>query len=312
MGKKGRVPMPRVRILDPGASPLHFFGAEVRHARMAAGMSQAELGSAAHCDGSVVSRVEAGLAEPPEGFAEACDVAFPDRGGFFSRFWRNHPTWSGPYPPWFLDWLGIERKAVTLRMWEPMLIPGLLQIPDYARAIFASWRQDGGDAIDSKVAARIDRQRIFGTEEPPTLWVLVDESVLHRRVGTAAVMAAQMEHLAEMADRPYVTVQVVPEKASAYAGLSGGFTAATTPDGQQAAHLDTGVQGMTVLEPTLVGKVVNMFDMLRAEALPRMPSLELIAEAITRWTALASGAGGHQATPARTAVTALKSVTPGP
>ncbi len=231
-------------------------------------------------------------------------------GAGFSR--RNHPTWSGPYPPWFLDWLGIERKAVTLRMWEPMLIPGLLQIPDYARAIFASWRQDGGDAIDSKVAARIDRQRIFGTEEPPTLWVLVDESVLHRRVGTAAVMAAQMEHLAEMADRPYVTVQVVPEKASAYAGLSGGFTAATTPDGQQAAHLDTGVQGMTVLEPTLVGKVVNMFDMLRAEALPRMPSLELIAEAITRWTALASGAGGHQATPARTAVTALKSVTPGP
>ena len=191
--------MPRVRTLDPGASPLHFFGAEVRHARMAAGMSQAELGSAAHCDGSVVSRVEAGLAEPPEGFAEACDVAFPDRGGFFSRFWRNHPTWSGPYPPWFLDWLGIERKAVTLRMWEPMLIPGLLQIPGYARAIFASWRQDGGDATDSKVAARIDRQRIFGTEEPPTLWVLVDESVLHRRVGTAPVMAAQLEHLAEMA-----------------------------------------------------------------------------------------------------------------
>ena len=121
--------MPRVRILDPGASPLHFFGAEVRHARMAAGLSQAELGSAAHCDGSVVSRVEAGLAEPPEGFAEACDVAFPDRGGFFTRFWQNHPTWSGPYPPWFLDWLAIERKAVTLRMWEPMLIPGLLQIP---------------------------------------------------------------------------------------------------------------------------------------------------------------------------------------
>ena len=304
--------MPRVRILDPGASPLHFFGAEVRHARMAAEMSQAELGSAAHCDGSVVSRVEAGLAEPPEGFAEACDVAFPDRGGFFTRFWQNHPTWSGPYPPWFLDWLGIERKAVTLRMWEPMLVPGLLQTPDYARAIFASWRQDGADAIGSKVAARIDRQRIFGAEAPPTLWVLIDESVLHRRVGTAAVMAAQTEHLADMADRPYVTVQVVPENANAYAGLSGGFTAATTTDGQQAAHLDTGIQGMTVLEPTLVGKVVNMFDMLRAEALPRTPSLELITEAITRWTALASSAGGQPATPARTAVTALKSVTPGP
>jgi hypothetical protein len=123
-------------------------------------------------------------------------------------------------------------------------------------------------------------------------------------------MTAQMEHLAEMAAWPNVTVQVVPEQASAYAGLSGGFTAAAAADGQQAAHLDTGVQGMTVLEPTLVGKVMNMFDMLRAEALPRTPSLDLITEAITTWTERASSTGGHQATPAPTEVTALKSVRP--
>jgi transcriptional regulator with XRE-family HTH domain len=302
------VTVPRYRTLDPGASPLHFFGAEVRHARTAADMSQAELGSAAHCDGSVVSRVEAGLAEPPEGFPEACDGAFPDRGGFFTRFWRDHQTWGGPYPPWFLDWLAYERKAVTLRIWEPMLIQGLLQTADYAHAIFASWRPDATDAIEGKVLARIDRQCILGTEAPPVLWVLFDESVLHRRVGTATVMAEQMEHLAGLARRPNVTVQVVPEQASAYAGLSGGFTIATTADGQQAAHLDTGVQGMTVLEPTLVGKAVHMFDMLRADALPRAASLDLITEAVTTWTGLASGAGGRQATPARTAGTALKSV----
>ena len=118
--------MPRLRTLDPGTSPLHFFGAEVRHARSAAGMSQAELGAAAHCDGSVVSRIEAGIAEPPAGFPEACDAAFPERGGFFTRFWRDHQGWGGPYPPSYLDWLGIEREAAVLRMWEPMLIPGLL------------------------------------------------------------------------------------------------------------------------------------------------------------------------------------------
>jgi Domain of unknown function (DUF5753)/Helix-turn-helix domain len=304
--------VPRVRVLDPGASPLHFFGAEVRHARVAAGMSQAELGALAHCDGSVVSRVEAGLAEPPEGFPEACDAAFPDRGGFYARFWRDQQSWRGPYPPWFLDWLVIERKAVTLRMWEPMLVPGLLQVQEYARAILASWRQDGADAVEGKVAARLDRQAILHAEQPPTLWVLLDESVLGRRVGTAAVMTAQLEHLAQVAGQPNVTVQVVPEAASAYAGLSAGFTTAVTSDGQQAAHLDTGVQGMTVLEPTLVGKTVNMFDTLRAEALPRAASLELIAEAMSRWTAQAAGAGGPRATPARTAVTVLKSATPGP
>jgi hypothetical protein len=304
--------MPKVRVLDPGASPLHFFGAEVRHARVAAGTSQAELGALAHCDGSVVSRVEAGLAEPPDGFAEACDAAFPDRSGFFARFWRDQQSWRGPYPPWFLDWLIIERKAVTLRMWEPMLVPGLLQVEEYARAILASWRQDGADAVEGKVAARLDRQAILQGEQRPTVWVLLDESVLGRLVGTPAVMAAQLEHLAAMAAQPNITVQVVPEAASAYAGLSGGFTAAVTGEGQQAAHLDTGVQGMTVLEPTLVARTVNMFDTLRAEALPRAASLELIAEAMSRWTALAAGAGGHRATPARTAVTALKSVTSDP
>ena len=269
-------------------------------------------GRAAHCDGSVVSRVEAGLAEPPEGFAEACDVAFPDRGGFFARFWRDQQSWRGPYPPWFLDWLVIERKAVTLRMWEPMLVPGLLQVEEYARAILASWRPDGADAVEAKVTARLDRQGILRGEAAATAWVLLDESVLARRVGTAVVMAAQLEHLAAVAGQPNVTVQVVPEAASGYAGLSAGFTAAVTSDGQQAAHLDTGVQGMTVLEPTLVGRTVNMFDTLRAEALPRAASLELIAEAMSRWTGLAAGAGGPRPTPARTAVTALKSVTPGP
>jgi transcriptional regulator with XRE-family HTH domain len=302
--------MPRLRTLDPGASPLHFFGAEVRHARSAAGMSQAELGALAHCDGSVVSRIEAGTAEPPAGFPEACDAAFPERGGFFTRFWRDHQGWGGPYPPWFLDWLGIEREATVLRMWEPMLIPGLLQAEGYARAIFSSWRQDSGGTVEAKVAARLARQQIFTRQDPPVLWVLIDELVLDRRVGDAAVMAAQLGHLAEMAARPHVTIQVVPEQAGAYAGLTAGITIATDRDGKPAAHLDTGIQGMTVAEPALVARAANLFDTLRAEALPRAASLELITEAMNRWTAQASAAGVPPATPARTAVTALRSVTP--
>jgi hypothetical protein len=275
-------------------------------------MSQADLGAAAHCDGSVVSRIEAGLAEPPAGFPEACDVAFPDRGGFFTRFWRDQEGWAGPYPPWFLDWLGIEREAAVLRMWEPMLIPGLLQVEGYARAILASWRQDGPETVETKVAARMDRQKIFKSDQPPVLWVLLDESVLGRRVGDTQVMAAQLGHLAEMAARPHATVQVVPEQAGAYAGLSAGITLAADAAGRQSAHLDTGIQGMTVTDPAMVGQVANLFDTLRAEALPRAASLELITEAMTRWTAQASPAGGHQATPAPTAVTALRSVTPAP
>jgi len=142
------------------------------------------------------------------------------------------------------------------------------------------------------------------------LWVLIDELVLDRRVGDAAVMAAQLGHLAEMAARPHATIQVVPEQAGAYAGLTAGITIAADPDGKQAAHLDTGIQGMTVAEPALVAKAVNLFDTLRAEALPRAASLEMITEAMNRWTAQASTPGAPPATPVRTAVTALRSVTP--
>ncbi len=65
--------MPAARDLDPGASPLHFFGAEVRRAREAAGMTLAALGAIVPCDASTVSRIEAGLLAPTERFANACD-----------------------------------------------------------------------------------------------------------------------------------------------------------------------------------------------------------------------------------------------
>ncbi len=128
--------MPGKRDLDPGASPLHFFGAEVRRAREAAGMTLAELGALVPCDASTVSRIESGLLSPAERFAESCDEAFGQMGGWFGRFFRASLKWDGPYPRWFEDWVDAEGRAAVLRGWEPLLVPGLLQTPEYARALF--------------------------------------------------------------------------------------------------------------------------------------------------------------------------------
>ncbi len=100
---------------------------------------------------------------------------------------------------------------------------------------------------------------------------------------------------------------MVPEEAGAYAGLSGAFWVATAASGQQAAHLETGVQGMTVIEPTLVRNAARLFEMLRSDALPWTRSLELIAEAISRWTQLAAPGGASQVTPALTVPLAANS-----
>jgi Domain of unknown function (DUF5753)/Helix-turn-helix domain len=127
--------MPAIRELDPGASPAHFFGAEVRRARIAAGLTLAGLAATIPCDASTVSRIEAGTLSPGQRFAVACDEAFPQMGGWFSRFCHDSRTWAGPHPPWFRDWVETEQRATVIRWWEPLLIPGLLQTPDYARAV---------------------------------------------------------------------------------------------------------------------------------------------------------------------------------
>ena len=134
--------MPRIRTLTPGASPMHFFGSEVRRAREAAGMTQADLGALVPCDNSTVSRVEAGILAPDEAFALACDNAFPHVGGWFTRFYRECNGWSAPFPSWFEDWLKAEQEATTLRIWQPIIIPGLLQTPEYARTLFLAGQDD--------------------------------------------------------------------------------------------------------------------------------------------------------------------------
>ncbi len=296
-----------MRDLDPGASPLHFFGSEVRHARTSAGMTLADLAALVPCDASTVSRIEAGNREPTERFAAACDEAFPHLGGWFTRFYADSRKWSGPYPPWFRDWVEIESRATVIRTWQPSLVPGLLQTPDFARAVIAAWRRDSGDDIEGKVRARIDRQAILDRADPPDLRALIDESVLVRRIGSPEIMSGQIEHLAMMGARPNIAIQVIPETASAYAGLSGAFSVATVPGESDAAYLETAVQGMTVRDPRLVSKTALMFDDLRDEAASRSRSLKLISEAVERWTSLAASAGGNRATAVPTAGIASRS-----
>jgi hypothetical protein len=128
----------------------------------------------------------------------------------------------------------------------------------------ASWQartqEENGDAVEVNVAARTGRQHILDGEGAPDLRVLLDESVLYREIGSAAVMHGQLEHMPGTARRPNVPVQLVPAAARAYLGLAGAFSIATLADGSQAAHLETGIQGMTVIDAKLVSQAAQMFD----------------------------------------------------
>ena len=278
--------MPAKRDLDPGASPLHFFGAEVRRAREAAGMTLADLGAVVPCDASTVSKIEAGQLRPTERFVTVCVETFPPLE-WLGRFYEDSQMWGdGAIPRWFEDWLNAEREATTLRIWQPLLVPGLLQTADYARALFlGGLLNPSEDAIDQLVAARLARQSIFDRPDPPNLWIVLDEIVLHRLIGTPKTMYDQLLQVADMSMRSYMCVQVVPASSGAHAGLAGSFYIASVRGKPDLLYMDA-VEGVTIERSALVRKATIEFDLVRSDALARNASRDLILKvAEERWNA---------------------------
>jgi transcriptional regulator with XRE-family HTH domain len=275
-----------VRELDPSAGPLQFFGAELRRARAASGLSQDQLGQHLGYSGAQVGKVEMGERGPSADFAQGCDQALPEAGGLFMRIFELARRWTGAYPSWFAEWVESERRATSLCWWEPLLVPGLLQTADYAHALFRAWQPaNGPDAIDELVAARVGRQTIFDRPEPPTLVAVLDEAVLHRLIGSRKIMHDQLLYLAEASSRPGITIQVVPAGIGAHAGLLGGFALASAAGSPDTVYMESPDQGQTTELPSVVGKLMLTFSTLRADALPRAGSRDLIGKvAEQQWT----------------------------
>ena len=278
--------MPPTRVLDPTAGPLFFFGAEVRRWRTSAGMSQEQLGQQIGYSAALVGRVELGERSPSLDFAEGCDRTMPAAGGLFGRLYELARHWEGGYPSWFAEWVEAERRAITLCTWQPLLVPGLLQTADYARALFLAWHgTDSDDQVDQKVNARIERQTIFQRGDPPALWAVLDEGVLRRCVGSAATMRGQLLHLLEVSDRSTITLQVVPSEAGAHVGGLGAFFIAAFANAPSIVYLETADQGQIKERPSAVSKISEIFDQVRFEALPRGASRDLIRKvAEEQWT----------------------------
>jgi transcriptional regulator with XRE-family HTH domain len=147
----------------------------------------------------------------------------------------NTPGWWHRYgdvlPAWFQSYVGLEAAANAIRSYDVQFIPGLLQTRDYARAVVVlGHRQASEQEVEHRVNLRMDRQRILARPDPPQLWVVIDEGVLHRPVGGTKVMRAQIEALASSAALPNVRLQVMPFRAGGHAGAGGSFSILRFPD----------------------------------------------------------------------------------
>jgi transcriptional regulator with XRE-family HTH domain len=273
----------RERNLDPNASPLAFLGAELRRCRKRAGLSQPQLSELTSYSTSMISKIERAQRPASRDFAYECDRVF-DLDGHFARLYQFTLRASGP--SWFMRWLEeIEPKARVLRNWEPLLVPGLLQTEAYARHIFTREPGITAQEIEDRLQTRMLRKGILQRADPPALWILMDEGVLHRPIGGWEVMRDQMEQLLEAASRPNVTIQIVPYLAGSAAGLSGAFILAELPAGQpNAAYVELPAGGEVTVDHDYVDSLWTRYEAIRSDAQPQYVSLQLIKDAAKRWT----------------------------
>ncbi|MEV8630378.1 helix-turn-helix transcriptional regulator [Streptosporangium sp. NPDC051023] len=270
--------MPAPRDLDPSASPLAFFGAEVRRYRAEKGWSQEKLGEQINYSIALVGMIETAKRVPSRDFTARCDEAL-ETGGALTRLW---PLLSREaYPTWFRPFVELEREATSLKGYEPMVLPGLFQTEAYARAMLLGGRPgDSPEQIEEMVAARIERQAILERSDPPALWIVLDEGVLHRTIGGPEVMRNQIARLIDLGGQPKITIQIVPKETAAHPGLAGAFVIAGFRNGVDVVYLETAAHGHIVQRREDIETVTYVFDALRAEALPQRASLELIARMV--------------------------------
>ena len=269
---------------DPETDPRAFLGRELRHARVAAGFSSQEaLAARLDFDRTVIAKAETGDRVPTDEVLDAwCDACNLDRE-LFGRWAAFARRTDGPVPTWFEDYLEAERAAQSLLIWSPIVIPGLLQTADYARALLLAQQTDTSDeAIDALVNARLDRQAIFDRADPPDVTVVLDEAVLHRPIGTPEIMHDALIHVAEMALRPNIVVQMVPSSKGANAGIGGAFDIASADGTPDTLRMD-GVEDQTTENRSLVRKHRAAFNRVRGDALSRDASRDLILKAAEQW-----------------------------
>jgi transcriptional regulator with XRE-family HTH domain len=271
------------RDRDFDRSWLALFAEELKLARAGAGRSQEQLADEIGYSASLVAKIETCRGVPTLDFARRCDEAL-GTGGTLARIHKF--LGKAPFPSWFRPFVDYEAAAKSLRLFEHVLVPGLLQTEEYARAVLATRPNSTPEEIDGLVAARLARQVVLDREDPPAplLWVLLDEGVLNRPVAGRDIMREQLLALAQL-PRANVTVQVVPYGAGGHSGLLGAFVIADLDDSGSIVYMEDAAGGRVGEDAAVVAEVTLRFDTLRSEALPKGASRDLIVSvAKEKWT----------------------------
>jgi transcriptional regulator with XRE-family HTH domain len=259
-------------------------------------MSREEVARQLEWSTSTLFRIETGRSRPQPGnvrtLLELYGVTGPERDGLIqlTRDARQPGWWHSfrdvlPNP--YEVYIGLEAGAASLRNFEPIVIPGLLQTGDYARAMFRNGpRELDRDEVERRVEVRLARQQILARDNRPRLWAVIDEAAIRRLVGGTEVMRGQLHHLANVAQQGKTTIQVVPYRAGAHAGTTGPFVILDfeEPTDPAVVYVETLAGDIYLEERPDVNRYTLAFDRLVAAALHPDDSVRLIEQAADTMT----------------------------
>ncbi len=258
--------------------------AEVRHIRDDCGLSLEAVCEQLGWQQSKLSRMERGQqcisAADLASLLVIYKVTGRERAGLLHLVERQDEPgrWilHSPLTPTSATLMQLEAEAISLVNAQPLLVPGLLQTPDYARAVMMA---DGvaPELVESRLATRIERQLVLTKAKPPKFDIILDESVLHRPLGGSAVMARQLRALLEVADRPNMRLWVVPTTASTDAGFFWPAYVIGFPRADTVVHLESKASSVYIEDKEMIDFYQRYTARLGQVALNPVRSADLIA-----------------------------------
>ncbi|MBW1601681.1 helix-turn-helix domain-containing protein [Streptomyces sp. JJ66] len=263
--------MPNIKRLDPGASPLHYFGSELRRLREEAGLTLDQLGAIVFLTGSMIGQVETATKTPKSEHVPRFDAALGADGALI-RLWELVER--SRLPIKLQQVAELEANAKRILAFQPILVPGLLQTEAYAHAVLSVMHEED---LQSRIEGRLRRQHILGKEEPPLCWMILGEGVLRQEVGGKETMRTQLSHLLSFQKRRNVHIQVLPFTAGMHAGGMGAFTLFTYDDQPDLVYSEVYGEGLATIDPVKCRDRFLRYDLLQAAGLPPDKSAEFIS-----------------------------------
>lgn len=278
---------PRKQARDSRTHLGAFLGEQLREIRAEAGYaSQDDFSPAIRKDRSVIGKAETGESPPTESvladWLDLCGVSGRLRVMFegvtrIARI-RENPGQAQAEP-----FYGAEARAHTVRYWAPIILPGIVQTPAYATELFKAMRFDAAKVAE-RLEVRMSRQSILERPDPPDITIVLWEPVLHHQIGAGETMGGQMARLVELSDMPTVTIHVLPSSHGANPGLGGALQLAATADAPELLLSDSLVEDQLTNNPEVVRRASSTFNNVRADALNRTGSRDILVEAMERWS----------------------------